>query len=49
MIELKFSVFGLVKELKKSPEEIAAILCKTMFHDYETSYQKGIITLKKKA
>lgn len=38
-------LFRLVKEFKKSPEQIAIILMNTIFSHYDCSYQKGMLTV----
>jgi hypothetical protein len=44
--EIKISVFPLVKELKKDPETICFLLQEHLFKNFETSSEKGIITIK---
>jgi hypothetical protein len=46
MKEIKVSVFSLIKVLKKDPESICLLLQEHLFKNFETSFKKGMITIK---
>jgi len=49
MSTIKLSVFQLVKEFNKNPDVICKILQDKLFSDYETSSEKGMITINIKS
>lgn len=41
----KFTMFQLVSKLKMPPDEIAKLLSETIFKNYETDYNKGMLSV----
>jgi hypothetical protein len=39
----QFPVFGLVKNMKVSPDQAAKILAETIFYQFKCEYEKGFI------